>query len=197
MTKTHIDNWENPITTFLVDSGRDLRNWKVHGTDDTTSLVRLKYYPCVNTSNNSIAYVRLTKTRISFYLTNISLGWYEINDKSYILSIKCPQDNTTEVNFQFVLKTWNLGENILDFYFNGAEFKFVKGQFYNKSSEEELVNQLISKDEEKIKLIKRCFRGLDMETIGKSITNYYDGWWYKLYIVEYMENPIIIAEKIR
>ena len=196
LTKTHIENWETSQTTFLVDSGRDLRKWKLHGAEGTTSLVRLKYYPCVNTSNNSIAYLRLTKTRISFFTRNITFGRYKINNKNYTLTVKCPQDNTTEVNFQIVLKILNYGENVLDFYFDGAEFKFIKGQFCDKLTEEELLDYLISKDEEKHKLIKHCFRGVNLETIARPITKYFTGFYYKFYIVDYKDNPIIIAEEI-
>lgn len=196
LTKTHIDNWETSQTTFLVDSGRDLTKWKVNGVDRNASLVRLEYYPCVNTSNNSIAYLRLTKTRVSFYLTGIDFGWYEINSKSYKLSIKCPQVNTTDVNFQIVLKLMNCERNVLDFYFDGAEFNFVKGQFYDKSNEEELLNYFISNDDEKNKLLKKCFRGVNLEKIARPITNYFDGFYYKFFIVDYKDNPIIIAQKI-
>lgn len=196
LTKTHIENWRTSQTTFLVDQGRDLSKWKLHGAEGTTSLVRLEYYPCVNTSNNSIAYLRLTKTRISFFTRDIKFGRYKINNKSYILSVKCPQENTIEVNFQIVLKIFNYGENLLDFYFDGSEFKFIKGQFYDKLCEEELLDYLISNDEEKHKLIKYCFRRVNLETIAQPITNYFDGWYYRFYIVEFKENPIIVAEKI-
>lgn len=195
LTKTYIDNWENPITTYLVDSGRDLRRWKVKGKEDSAHLVRLNYYPCINIEDNSIAYVRLTKTRISFYLTRIGLGHYKINDAWYMLSINCPEEKTTEVNYQIKLNNWKSGENILNYYFDGAKFNFILGEFQDESEQKYLTKHLINKTEKSQELISHCFKGHNMETLGRSITKYFDGWWYKLYIVEYLDNPIIIAEK--
>lgn len=195
LTKTYIDNWENPITTYLADSGRDLRKWKIKGKEDSASLVRLNYYPCINIENNSIAYVRLTKTRISFYLTRIGLGYYMINDVGYMLYINCPQEKTTEINYQIKLNSWKSGENTLNYYFDGAKFNFIGGEFHNEAERKYLTKHLINKTHEIQELISHCFQGHNMETLGRSITTYFDGWWYKLYIVEYLDNPIIIAEK--
>jgi hypothetical protein len=90
----------------------------------------------------------------------------------------------------------NYERNVLSFYFDGSEFNFIKGQFYNKSNEEELLNYLISNDEEMNKLIDHCFRGVNVEKLGRKIPSYFDGSIYKLYIVEYRDSPIIIAQNI-
>jgi len=195
LTKTYIDNWENPITTYLADSGRDLRNWKVKGKEDSAFLVRLNYYPCVNTENNSIAFLRLTKTRISFYLTRISLGYFYVEDVRYHLTINCPQKNTTEINFQVILFNWRTGESTLEYYFDGSKFNFISGKFSNESDKKHLSKYVIKNKEVSNKLIKRCFKGHNMETLGISITKYFSGWWYKLFIVDYLGNAVIVAEK--
>jgi len=195
LTKTYIDNWESSITTFLADSGKDLRRWKIDGMDNDTSLVRLNYYPCVHTSNNSIAFVRLAKTRISKYSTNIGLGSYYIGETYYRLSVRCPKKDTTKVNFKIILNNWRTGENELDFYFNGAIFDFIDGKYASKDDKDKILDLVIKKTKIRTELLKRCFKGHNMEAIGGQITNFFDGWWYKLYIVDYFDNPIIIAEK--
>ena len=197
LKKTFIDTRESSLYTYLADSRKDLRKWKVKGEGNSAALIRLKYYPCVQTSNNSISFVRLAKTRISFFLTWIGLGSYAVGDVVFTLSINCPQQNTDKVNFQIILKNvrTNRSEGILDFYFDGSDFHFVNGTFSEKYQEMYLMKNLIENNIEKKKIIEWCFRGHNMATIGEGIDEFFDGSLLKLYIVEYLENPIIIAEK--
>ena len=195
LTKTFIETEESFMITFMVDQGKDLRNWKVNRSDGvSTLLTRIKYYPCINISNGSIAYVRLTKTRISFYLTRIWVGWLKLKESRYKVYINCPQDRPSVVNYQIIFSFRGYRENTLDYYFDGAKFNFVQGHFYSTLHKEELSVYFINDGEELNKLLKQCLKGFNLNTIGKPIQEFLKNKYCKLYLVEYLESPVIVAD---
>lgn len=187
----------NRITTFLADPNVDLTEWDVASEITLNSLERLKYYPCINIEDTSIGYVRLTKTRISFFCSGIDfLRGFEINNRRFKTSIELPLLNTHIINFKISLKNDLFGNCELGLYFNGHNFNLVESLYSNVKVQEEIELYLLKNQISFNSLIQFVFRGTNLNTISKPINNFLKGWKYKLFIFQFHEQPILALRKV-
>ena len=187
----------NRITTYLADPNVDLTEWDVANEITLKSLVRLKYYPCINIENKSIGYVRLTKTRISFFCSRINfLSGFEINNRKYSTIVELPQINADIVNFKIFLRNDNIGNCELGLYFNGYKFNLVKSFFSNSNIQDESSFYLLEDESCLNSLCRSVFRGANLNTISRPITSFLKGWKYELFIFQFHEQPILALRRV-
>ena len=196
LTRTTV-GFFNGIDTFLADPNVDLTEWDVANEITLKSLVRLKYYPCINIENTSIGYVRLTKTRISFICSGIKFSnGFEINNKKYSTIVELPLKNTDVVNFKIFLRNEIIGNCELGLYFNGYKFILVKSFFSNTNIQDEINLYLLEDDSRFNSLCRSVFRGANLNTISSPITSFLKGWKYKLFIFQFHEQPILAVSRV-
>jgi len=194
LTRTAV-GFFNSIDTFLADPNVDLTEWDVANEITLKSLVRLKYYPCINIENTSIGYVRLTKTRISFFCSGINfLNIFEINNRKYKTIIELPQINTDIVNFKIFLRNDLFGNCELGLYFDGYKFNLVK-KFFSNSNVQDEINFYLSENCLN-SLCRSVFRGANLKTILNPITSFLKGWKYKLFLFQFHDQPILALRKV-
>jgi hypothetical protein len=196
ITRSNIDSLSSGIT-YKADYDKDLTKWDFRRINNDDDLKRLFYYPCINVENNSISFVRLTKTRISFFSSGIQLGdAININNKNYSITVKCPNENTFEVNYIVIIKSVPDKVCKLNFLFDGNKFNYISGTCNSDLLKREILDSLLNSEIELNSLFKKVFRGFNISSIAKPIKKFFNARIYKLSLVDYLDNPIIVAKEL-
>ena len=200
LSMTTVESNYNYITTLLADSHCNLQHWKdKNEVDSINSLTRLKYYPMINIENSALAFGRLASTRISSFLKEFHFPFEEIKGNYIKIGVKCPKKNTSKINIEFKFdlydEEWNIINAKLSYYFDGSSCKRIK-EVYDNTEIESIIRKLFLKNKKLEKrFLKQYFRGADLATIGLPIDEFLEGSRYKLYIIQYLTNPILVCEK--
>jgi len=196
ITKSYMDSLSTRIT-YKADYDKDLTKWNFRRINNDDDLIRLFYYPCINVENNSISFVRLTKTRISFFSSGIKLSnAININNKYYFITVNCPNENTFEVNYIVTIKSYSDKVCKLNFLFDGNKFNYISGTCNSDLLKREILDSLLNSEIELNSLFKKVFRGFNISSIAKPIKNFFNARIYKLSLVDYLDNPIIVAKEL-
>jgi len=192
------------LWTLKADDGYNLTIWKSTEVS-ITKLDWLHWYPLLNASTGKFIYVRLAATRISFYTTAVTfIKEIKLGSKTYSLRIELPQDEVDQCNIKFVFINKVFDEHYkrieeessVRFYFNGEFCELLGVDFFSEEDAKIINSELVEHPELMTNFIQEKFTSVQIEGFNNSITDYLDGLVYKLYIIQYLHNPILVIEKI-
>lgn len=185
--------------TLLADNRYNLLKWKDLN-ESKNILQRLKYYPMINPENGSLAFVRLAGTRISYYCRSYEFSYRKINDVYVFITILFPIENTKSINLQFKIEYLdnNFKNNIcmLSYYFNGTNCKRIHEEYSSLKCKSKIKKKILNSVESEKQFLKEYFKEVDMQTCENPIDNLVEGRRFKIYIIQHLENPIIVIEKL-
>ena len=157
--------WDYDNEVYKIDNSKNSLEYKNEGQPDWHSTG--VFWPMFDFNDKSIKYVRLTKTRISFYSTSITLG-RRIDTKGdfYIIKkIKCPSNNTDKknliVSIEYCQNTIELG-----FYFDGEKYNIISIDYGEKGGiDRQTLKNLLSDENVIDQIFTNCFRTISIYSL--------------------------------
>jgi hypothetical protein len=191
------------IWTLKADEGYNLTLWK-SDTVDLTKLNWLSWYPMMLVETGKLIFVRLASTRISFYLTKVAFGrMIKIGNTYYDLNITFPQEISERANLIFMFINYEMNEKYeyrkneqqVKFFFDGEKCEYMESTYTDESHKKRIESYFSSK-KTKNEFLKGYFKSIYLEGFGPPVDRYFEKSRYKLYIIQHLENPILVCENV-
>ena len=198
--------------SLMADAGYDLTDWVVEnaGASQKQDLHRLDMYPTILADSNRLLFARIGKSRITYLRTSVRYGekFRVIDDLWMQVNVKFPQATTDNGNIQFKLVHEYRGSFTFFAFFDGKSVvvkkkDYMKGNIHWAKKHKLFVStieneffQVSGKRDEFFKQYLSSFRystGLDVAK--KNVSDYLDGWGYRLSIIEFSGNPVLVIAK--
>jgi len=193
----------------VFDNVDDLTSWTLTDEDDSIvsyELPRCKFYPIIVANSNRMAFVRIANRRITYVRTVVTRNW-QVGDIYYDINIEFPATETCNINIVINISISGRGSCQFDVLFTGCSASIVGKRYiefenipYAKAIEyKRLIESSFFESTTHLdKLFKYCFTNFKYNTLGidnKNLGDLLDGSIYKLGIIQYLKQPIIVINK--
>lgn len=196
--------------SLVTKPGYDLTHWKVNKPEGGTKpydFKRLHMYPFIVADSGAMGFARIAKTRITYFRktvrwTNRSL---EVGGQRLEVTITFPEKDTQKHNVKVTFKKSYLGSCDAFFLFTGDAFELVEKQYTEHSNDKQKVFKsnleanLFSDQDALDAFFGRFFDSFTYQELGignKNLRDYLKGSRYRLSVIEYQGNPILVIKQV-
>ncbi|WP_281628495.1 phospholipase D-like domain-containing protein [Vibrio sp. St2] len=201
-------NGSSHYYSLVTKPGYDLTHWKVHKPGEGTKpydFKRLHMYPFIVADSGAMGFARIAKTRITYFRKTVT--WVDnllkVGDKQLVVTISFPKKDTHKHNVKVTLKHSYLGGCDAFFLFTGDAFELVEKHFTEQNNDKQkafkadLEAKIFSNQDALNAFFGRSFTSFTYQELdigNKNIRDYLKGSRYRLSVIEYQGNPILVIK---
>ena len=196
--------------SLVTKPGYDLTHWKVNklgGGTKPYNFERLHMYPFIVADSGAMGFARIAKTRITYFRRTVRWvnDWLDVEGQRLEITISFPQKNTQNHNVKVKLEHSYLGSCDALFLFSGDAFKLVAKHYTEHSNDAKnsfkanLETNFFNDQEALNAFFGRFFTSFTFKELGignKNIRDYLKSSLYKLSVIEYQGNPILVIKQV-
>jgi len=200
------DSWSSDYKTLLLFGDGSLNQWKNTNqrNDAHENLTRLDIFPALITESMRMAFVRVGKTRITYFRDAIKWrNLHKLGGAKFWVNIKFPKTDTRRRNISITLEpSSNDGFCRLDCFFDGKTIHLKQAHFSKRFSTKEhatlLKTELLNHPLRLSLFLEKQFSSFKFSTLdreNKNLEDYLKGSSYKIGLAEFEKTPFYILQR--
>lgn len=168
------------------------------------SLERLSMFPLLLEDSLRMGFARIGKGCITYSRNSVKRTDKSLDVGGYFFTVEIilPATNTKKRNLIIALSTSSEKKCEFSFFFSGYDFKIIRKRFF-KECPPHIMNTLrpnfLNNRKKLNSFFREFFTPFRYEELGiynKNVRQYFDGDRYRLSLIQFMSNPILLAKKI-